>query len=271
MKIIISHDVDHLFAKEHIFRDLIYPKLWVRSLIWLLKGQITFKEFYLRCVHCFKKERHCLYDVMAFDKSYGVDSAFFFGMNQGLGMSYYPNEAKSVIKKVADEGFAVGVHGIEYTDKVLIKKEYDAFLNLMGFAPCGIRMHYVRYNDNTFENVAAAGYAFDTTEFNKKECGTQKMPYKVGNMWEFPLTVMDGYLPQSFNEAKEETLKKLAECEEKGLEYVSILFHDYQFCDDYKDIKNWYEWVIKYINDNPNMSFISYADAIKELERKNDF
>ena len=162
MKIIISHDVDHLFAKEHIFRDLIYPKLWVRSLIWLLKGQITFKEFYLRCVHCFKKERHCLYDVMAFDKSYGVDSAFFFGMNQGLGMSYYPNEAKSVIKKVADEGFAVGVHGIEYTDKVLIKKEYDAFLNLMGFAPCGIRMHYVRYNDNTFENVAAAGYALQS-------------------------------------------------------------------------------------------------------------
>lgn len=270
MKVIISHDVDHLFAKEHFFRDLIYPKLWVRSFLQLIKGKITFKECFLRCVHCFKKERHCIYDLMQFDKSYGVPSTFFFGMNQGLGMSYYPKEARSIVEKVKDQGFSVGVHGIEYTDYSLIKKEYETFVNLMGFAPCGIRMHYVRFDDNTFKNVSAAGYVFDSTEFDKKECGTQKMPYKVGDMWEFPLVIMDGYLPQSFNDAKEVTLKKLAECKEKGLEYVTILFHDYQFCDDYIDIKNWYEWLLKYIYENPDMTFISYEDAISELETKNE-
>ena len=271
MKIIISHDVDHLFAKEHFFRDLIYPKLWVRSFIWFFKGKITLKEFFLRCIHCFKKDRHCIYSLMEFDKSYAVPSTFFFGMNQGLGMSYYPKEAKPVIKRVVEEGFSVGVHGIEYTDSSLIKKEYDTFISLMGFAPCGIRMHYVRFNDNSFEKVADAGYVFDTTEFDKQACGTQKNPYKVGDMWEFPLTIMDGYLTQNFNAAKEETLKMLAECQEKGIEYVTVLFHDYQFCDDYKDIKNWYEWLVKFISDNPKMTFISYEDAIRELESKNGF
>ena len=54
MKIIVSHDVDHLYGKDHWFRDMIYPKLWVRSLIWLIKRKITFKEFFLRCISCFK-------------------------------------------------------------------------------------------------------------------------------------------------------------------------------------------------------------------------
>lgn len=271
MKIIVSHDVDHLFAKEHFFRDLIYPKLWVRSFICFLKGKITLKECFLRCIHCFKKERHCIYELMKFDKSYQVSSTFFFGMNRGLGMSYYPEEAKLVIRQVAYEGFSVGVHGIEYRESSMIKKEYDTFVNLMGFKPCGNRMHYVRFDENTFENLSTVGYDFDTTEFNKKECGTQKMPYKVGSMWEFPLTIMDGYLPQNFNDAKKETLKKLEQCEKKGLEYVTVLFHDYQFCDDYKDIRDWYIWLIKYVHEKPDMTFISYEDAIRELESKNGF
>ena len=269
MKIIVSHDVDHLFAKDHIFRDLIYPKLWVRSFIEFLKKKITFKELFLRSIHCFKKERHCIDALMEFDRKYGVPSVFFFGMAQGLGMSYYPHEAKNVIKRVSDNGFSVGVHGIEYTNKALIKKEYNKFCEIMNFGPAGIRMHYVRFDENTFENVSEAGYVYDTTEFDKLNCGTQKAAYKVGKMWEFPLAIMDGYLPQSFDAAKTETLKKLKECEDKGLEYVTVLFHDYQFCDDFKDMKAWYEWLIEYVYERPDMSFISYENAIKELESKN--
>ena len=74
MKIIVSHDVDHLYGRDHWFRDMIYPKLWVRSLIWLIKRKITFKEFFLRCTSCFKRERHHLEEVMAFDRAHGVDS-----------------------------------------------------------------------------------------------------------------------------------------------------------------------------------------------------
>lgn len=34
---------------------------------------------------------------------------------------------------------------------------------------------------------------YDTSEFNKEKLEI-KAPYKVGDMWEFPLHIMDGYI-----------------------------------------------------------------------------
>lgn len=269
MKVIVSHDVDHLYGKDHWMRDLIYPKLCVRSLINAFKGDISFKECIMRMASCFQKERNRIDAVMNFDAENGVRSTFFFGMNQGLGMSYYPQEAKNKILEVNSRGFDTGVHGICFDNEEGIKKEYDTFKETTGFEPCGIRMHYVRFDDSTFQSEANAGYAFDSTEFSKKDGKTVKAPYKSGNMWEFPLTVMDAYLPQSFEKAKEETLKTLDLCEAEGLEYVTVLFHDIQFDDAYSDMKNWYVWLIEYIADSDKYEFISFKEAIKELESKN--
>ena len=269
MKIIISHDVDHLYGKDHWFRDMIYPKLWVRSTLQLIKRNITIKEWFLRCISCFKKERNQINDVMEFDRQHDVKSAFFFGMNQGLGMSYYPDEAKSIIKNVYDNGFIVGVHGIEYSDFQKMDLEYKKFVETVGFEPVGIRMHYVRFDDNTFDYLSRVGYTFDTTEFDKSKNGTIKNPYKVGNMWEFPLTIMDGYLSQDFESAKKETIERLEACRNAGIEYVSVLFHDYQFCDAYKDIRDWYVWLVEYLSDSDEYSFVSYLEAIALLEGNN--
>lgn len=266
MKIIISHDVDHLYGRDHWFRDLIYPKLWIRSAIQLVKGIITPKMFWLRFVSCFQRRRHRLDEVMAFDRAHGVPSTFFFGMNQGLGMSYKPDEAKTAIQMVKKSGFAVGVHGICYDSYEGVQKEHDCFSETMGYEPDGIRMHYVRFNENTFSMTARAGYGFDCSEFNKAECGTIKAPYKVGNMWEFPLTVMDVYLPKTLEGMKHETLQRLSRSKQAGIEYVSILFHDYQFCDAYGTERDWYIWLIKYLENNPEYEFVSYKQAVEELE-----
>jgi len=40
MKIIISHDVDHLSVKEHIFKDLIVPKFFIWQFIEFYKKNI---------------------------------------------------------------------------------------------------------------------------------------------------------------------------------------------------------------------------------------
>lgn len=266
MKIIISHDVDHLYGRDHWFRDMIYPKMWVRSTLQLFKGSITFKEWFLRCVSCFQRRRHRLPEVMDFDAANGVPSTFFFGMTKGLGMSYKPKEAKGAIESVRAHGFAAGVHGIAYNDPAQMKREYDNFVQTVGVAPCGIRMHYVRFDDTTFTSEAEIGYVFDSSEFDKANRGTLKAPYKVGNMWEFPLAVMDGYLTQSFEKAKEETLARLQECREAGLEYVCILFHDYQFSNAHRAMRDWYVWLIKYLAATDGYSFVSYGQAMAELE-----
>lgn len=270
IKVIVSHDVDHLYGRDHWFRDLFYPKLIVRSTGQLFCRKITVKEWLLRSISCFKKGRNCLHEVMNFDRKHGIASTFFFGVRQGLGMSYRPQEATAMVNKIRVQGFSVGLHGICYDNFNGIKQEYKAFARIYGFEPCGIRMHYVRYNDETFENLAKVGYIFDTTEFEKEKTGTQKSPYRVGNMWEFPLTIMDGYLPQKFEDAKKETLKKLQECREKNLEYITILFHDYQFCSAYQDMKNWYMWLMQYFNESKEYCFVSYKDAIEELRTKRE-
>lgn len=270
MKIIVSHDVDHLYGKDHWFRDLIYPKMWVRSFLEMITRRISIKEAWLRSTSCFKKNRHFIDELMDYDKEHGVESVFFFGMNQGLGMSYRPNEARAVIQRVHENGYAVGVHGIAFDSYEGIKKEHDTFVKLMGFEPCGIRMHYVRFNADTFANEEKAGYVFDTTEFDKPSNGTVKDPYKVGNMWEFPLTIMDGYIPQDLEGAKKATLDRLEECRKKNMQYISVLFHDVQFNDGYTAMRDWYQWLIEMIEESDDDSFISYENAIKELEAEAD-
>ncbi len=263
-KVIVSHDVDHLFARDHWLRDLIYPKMWIRNTIELAKWQITGREWWLRNTSCFRKNRHNLASLMDYDEKHGIKSTFFFGMNQGLGMSYKPEEAKPVILRVHDRGFSVGVHGIEYQDLDGIKKEYQTFKIVTGLEPCGIRMHYVRFDDQTFNKLANTGYIFDTTEFNKQDCGTRRAPYKVGKMWEFPLAIMDAYLPLRFDAAKEVTLELLKKCDE--LPYITVLFHDYHFCDDYQDMRKWYMWLMEYFEKSPEYEFVSYQEAMEELE-----
>ena len=264
-KIIVSHDVDHLYSSDHWFRDLIYPKMWVRTTLALIAKQISIKEWRLRNSSCFRRNRHNLEAQMQFDKDLGIKSTFFFGMNQGLGMSYKPHEAKSMIETVHKNGFPVGVHGVEYQDIEGMKKEYLSFKKTMGFEPCGIRMHYVRFNKDTFKYLDEVGYAFDATEFDKSAGGTRKNPYRVGNMWEFPLSIMDGYLPQRFLEARKQTMEILKECNQRGLKYISVLFHDYQFCDDYKDMYDWYIWLMSFFTKSDEYEFISYDEAIVEL------
>lgn len=104
MKIIVSHDVDHLFREDH-YRDLIYPKLWIRETISFLNRKISTKEWFLRVISPFRKKRHNIEQLIDFDSANNVPSTFFFGMSTGLGMSYRKSVALPVIKLVHEAGF----------------------------------------------------------------------------------------------------------------------------------------------------------------------
>ena len=269
MKIIISHDVDHLYNKDHLMRDLIFPKLIVRSFLHVLKGKIRFSTFLWRCRSVFEARLNRINEVMEKDKETGVPSVFFFGMSQGLGMSYRAEEAEDMIREVRKQGFRVGVHGIEFQNYQEISKEHDRFQKISNDLSFGIRTHYVRFDSETFQKFSKAGYMYDTSEFNKEKLEI-KAPYKVGNMWEFPLHIMDGYImPFGDLEAgKKNTIDAIKKAEEIGMPYCTILYHDYQYNKrTYPDEKAWYDWLLEYLK-NERYEFISYEDAIKELERK---
>ena len=267
MKIIISHDVDHLYATDHVFKDLILEKLWVRSFLHLYRGKISLKTFLYRLTILFHNRMHRVDELMQFDRQHHIPSVFFFGMQNGLGMSYSQETALPVIKRVLENGFDAGVHGIDYLCAENIKREHDDFAKHSGMTAFGIRNHYVRFDADTFEKMSQAGYLFDSTWFNKKELEL-RTPYKVGNMWEFPLCIMDSYVCNTGKTEVdlERTKDAILQAEKKGIPYLTILFHDDQYNEKYDpDMKNWYEKTIEFC-ENKGFPFISYRDAIKELE-----
>lgn len=266
-KIIISHDVDHLWATDHL-KDLIIPKLLLRSAIHLLQGKISPRNYLWRVWSCFPGMRwNRIPEILEFDKANNIPSTYFFGMANGLGMSYSTSKAAFFIQLVMNAGFDVGVHGINYSDteKMIIEKE--KFHKLSGLTEFGIRNHYVRYDNDTFKKMSEIGYLFDTSRFCK-ECISLDEPYKVGDMWEFPLHVMDGYVldPGNFDKAKRDIESALESAINQKKMFFTFLFHDYLYNPkQYPEEKALYEWFVNHCK-SLGLEFLNYRDAIKELE-----
>jgi hypothetical protein len=265
MKIIISHDVDHLYPSDHFFKDLIFPKLWVRSLLEFLKKEISLYSLIFRFISIFDGRLNRIPEIIAFDNLNGVSSTFFFGMANALGLSYSLEKAQLWINYVLQNDFDVGVHGIDYENP---QKEYALFKRMTGLNHFGIRTHYVRYNSKTFMKFADVGYSFDCSEFNKTEIMLKDV-YKINSLWEFPLHIMDGYvLKNGLDNAKKLTEDTLEIAETRGIKYFSLLFHDYMYNGKtYPIAKEYYEWFV-YLCKTKGYSFISYRSAIDELENR---
>lgn len=269
MKIIISHDVDHLYASDHIFRDFVLEKLWIRSFIELCRRKISISVFFSRLDFLFHNRMHRIDELMEFDSLYGVPSTFFIGMANGLGMSYAAKSTIPVIERIQNHGFNVGVHGIDYQNYESMKTEHDLFKKISGMECFGIRNHYVRFDDHTFIKMDKAGYLFDSTWFNKEKTDIRP-PYKVGRMWEFPLHIMEGYLlkNRTMEEGIGDVQSVIEKAEADGMPYCIILFHDFYFNKSCFPLEyHWYKWLIKYLV-RKNYEFISYEDAVKELENR---
>ncbi len=272
MKIIISHDVDHLYATEHWVHDLIIPKLWVRSFIQLCRRQIKGSVFVQRLLYGFQKKWNYTEEVLGFDRDHNIPSTFFFGMKHGLGMSYSITSARKMISYVLSQRFDVGVHGIEFSDTHKMQEEYRRFKSIVGDFPYGIRMHYVRKDEETFRKLDEIGYVFDSTEFDKKG-SNMSGPYKINNMWEFPLHIMDGYVlvTGDTEQSRKNTIRILDKVKAQGLPYCTILFHDYYYNSGcYSQEKEWYCWLVQYLKEQ-GFEFISFKEAIKELEHSSGY
>jgi len=265
MKIIVSHDVDLITAWENS-KNLGIVKLIARSSTELALGKIDLAQYILRFEELLKNKLHNLGELMEFDKQSNIPSTFFIGVNHGLGLNYSLKNAECWIKQIIARGFDVGVHGIEFNNLEGIKKEYDTFQKLSGLKKFGIRMHYLRNCENTLEFLNEAGYLFDSTIFNSGNVS------RVGNLWEFPLHLMDSSLfnqnsrwqKLTLQQAKDITLKRLEEAT-KTVTYFTILLHDRYFSDSFKAWKQWYIWTIEYLRKN-NFEFVSYRKAVDELQ-----
>jgi hypothetical protein len=269
MKAIVSHDIDHLTLSEHYFKDLIVPKYFVRSKIEWLTGKISFSELMLRFADIFKNQWQYIEELHAFNTLNKVPTSYFIGVNQGLGLSYSLAKSTYWINKMQTLGCEVGVHGIAFESLEKITTEFNLFKALSNKEKFGTRMHYIRKNEQTFTNMAKAGYTHDSSEMGFKA------PYKIGSMWEFPFQIMDGYIIEKPKQWQSKNLKTSCDATKKiidqvvdlNLPYLGIDFHDRYFSKSHQTWKDWYIWLIEYLVEN-KISFVNFEQAIKELESK---
>jgi len=268
MKAIVSHDIDHLTLSEHYLKDFIVSKYFLRSKIELFIGKISFTEFFNRVGDLFKDQWQHIESLNEFNLKHQVPATYFIGVNQGIGLVYSQKKSEFWIRKLLEMGCDIGLHGIEFENLEKIQMEYDVFKKFSNLHFFGCRMHYIRKNENTLNNMAKVGYTFDSSEMSFKA------PYKIGNMWEFPFQIMDGYIIQkpkqwqskNFKQSCEETIKIIDKSFNLNLPYLGIDFHDRYFSDSHKTWKDWYMWLIEYLS-SQKIEFVDYKQAIKELEK----
>lgn len=270
MRVIISHDVDHLSVWEHK-RDLIVPKFIVRSILEWGTGIISYSTIINRVKDLLHNKWNGINELIDFDKSNGVKSTFFFGVNNGLGLSYSLEQTEYWIKKVILSGLEVGVHGIEYNDIKKMQEEYNRFQKISGLSEFGIRMHYLRKNSNTIAKLGKIGYMYDTTEYNQSPTDY----HSIGDMIEFPLNIMEGnifygksrYQRYNYIQAVESTKRIINEFVAINNEkcVLNMLFHPLYFSDSWPDWKKWYIWFIEYCRQN-KMEFVSYGGLSNEVK-----
>lgn len=269
MKAIISHDIDHISVSEHLFRDVIIPKYFMRMHIELFTGKISSREYFLRWSDIIKNKWQNVDELITFNNINNVPSSFFIAVNKGVGLNYSNAAALVWIEQMLSRRCELGLHGIAFDNKQSIESEYDLFKSLTNLNQFGIRMHYVRNTDSTYSMLSQAGYRYDSTEHAFKN------PYKIGQMWEFPFQIMDGWIIENYKswqsihlqQAKENTIKLIDKAADLNLSYLGIDFHDRYFSHSFKTWLEWYMWLVEYLKTN-GIEFVNFNQAIQELESK---
>ncbi|QSE96797.1 polysaccharide deacetylase family protein [Fulvivirga lutea] len=261
MKIIVSHDVDHLYWSEH-WKDTFIPGLIRRTLLEWSKNSITFSEVKRRLN--FNETLNQLESLADFNSKYNVKATFFFGMRKGLNLSYHYKRTLPYIKMLNARGFHVGLHG-QAVDKVEeFELEKRNFFKLTGNDPHGIRNHYLRLNDRTLSLMAKYGYLYDSTDYGLKP------PYKIGELWEFPIQSMDGRELKEFEKSSgyrnmlDYTIMKLTKAQKNDLPFFVINFHDIYFNEGYPKFYYWYKDLITCLVKDGHV-FVNFEEAITEL------
>lgn len=268
MKAILSHDVDHITVQEH-FLDGILLKHIIRSKIELFTGKISLNEFGFRIRELFTNKWNYVDEIMALHRSLNIQSTFFVGVNNALGLSYSKVIAQNMIQHIQSQGFETGVHGISFDNQPGIDQEHKLFEQFSGKKNFGMRMHYLRKNAQTLDMLSQAGYTFDSTDTGFKN------PYKIGQMWEFPVQIMDTwelcgdsrFQQHNLKDAQVSTKKIIKEAQQHHLDFITIIFHDRYFNQGFSTWKQWYLWLLEYLKQE-NIEIINFESALKQVNNE---
>ncbi len=215
----------------------------------LMKGQINW-SLYLNRLKLYGRMHH-IPELIRFYNQNGLKACFFFGMDNAIRLSYNYQDTRPWIRLVLENGHEAGVHGMETRNLLGIAKEHARFKQISGLDQFGIRTHYLRLSGYAHELFAQVGYTFDSSMQGIFE------PFKVGPLWEIPISIMDAslvprsQLNQDLNLWKKNTIMTLNRAIGNNQSVFVINFHDLFFDSArFPIIVEWFKWLIEYLIEN---------------------
>ncbi|MFZ1569038.1 MAG: polysaccharide deacetylase family protein [Thiolinea sp.] len=268
MKIVISHDVDHLFSHEHL-RDFIVPKYLVRSILELAKGSINSKEYLYRIIETVNGKWNFIEELSNYNNSKNIKTTFFFATNKGIGLAYSAEKSKPFVEHVLKNGHKIGIHGISRDNLENIKRERSHFHRLHNQECKGVRFHYLYPNDSILQKLDAAGYTYDSS---LRGDGSSRI---VGNLIHFPVHIMDGdvmmqnhrYQSANLKQATVFTTERISKLIDNNVDYISILFHDRYFSDAHTTWRDWYMATVEWVQ-SQGIATTTYEDAVLAIRKE---
>ena len=170
-------------------------------------------------------------DYMEIEDRYGVKSTFFFRTIYEGG---YCNEYEDEIHSLIRGGWEIGLHSdpksVNSLEKLGDEKER---LELLTKHPITAnRVHYLNGDVELASMLQSLGFIYDSSVKKRKDRVTKDDLgfYKIGNLIEFPVTLMDAYL-FTYMKIKEPQIVELFEktldyCRNVKKDIITVIWHD---------------------------------------------
>jgi hypothetical protein len=214
--IFLSHDVD--WRKQGASREHI------------LKRKQRFDEVTINNLGV-RNPYYNIPDYMAIEDRYGVKSTFFFRtIYEGGDLRDYEDDIQALI----NGGWEIGLHSDPGSTNSLEKLANEKKqLELIANHPITAnRVHYLNSDLELAGKLQYLGFTYDSSTKKVKDRVTKDDMgyYKIGNLIEFPITLMDAYI-FTYMKLKESQLvtlfkKTLDLCKNLKKDILTVIWHD---------------------------------------------
>ncbi|MCI0557601.1 MAG: hypothetical protein MN733_03840 [Nitrososphaera sp.] len=205
-------------------------------------------------------------EIISLEERWGVRSTFFFRpyYDDGSPVDQY----KQVMRELARGGWEIGVHvnNAELMSTVMKEKaavEYTANIRLKGS-----RVHYLKIRHPDLAILEHSGLEYDSSVcFNKSHLEDRRNYgyFKMGNLVEFPITIMDAYMFTYMNVQEDAILKAVDRALTMAEGFMTILWHD--SCLKMKRGRA-YKDVLAYLAARPDVEIMRGIDALELLRKE---
>jgi peptidoglycan/xylan/chitin deacetylase (PgdA/CDA1 family) len=258
----LTHDIDNINSK------LLTELLIIGSLLLKQHSLTKATARFVNNIMAALRRKNAPFDtfskILRLEQKYGATSSFFFMTEPDNSGGYFLDNcnSKDALNKVLAAGSEIGLHAgyYSYNDQKIINKQKATLTKITGQNDIGCRQHYLRWKTpDTWRIHEKCGLSYDTTLCFADHEGFRAgichpfQPFdikenRILNLWEIPLTIMDGTL---FNYRKLSPMEGLLTIEsyiatvKKHQGILVLLWHNSFFDQDiYPGWTNTYEDIL---------------------------